>query len=190
MLKQVIFLTLMTSLLFSVAYAMEPEDKVECFYERNPNKWAIEDFSWQINGKLDDSIVKSQACFYQKCAHQLLDSENASQGNDPNCGLPQEIAQPFLKLCGQLTKGLRNRADQMCVIQEVASLNIAQVEDLLGQNEIQSLQQSAQFMLISAKVKAREEFHTFLSSPRGSVKDKARKKLYTFLQAQIIKRDF
>jgi hypothetical protein len=188
MLKQIILITLMTSLLFSMAYAMEPEDKSEYFYERNPNKWAIEDFSWQTNSKLDDSIDKSKALFYQKCAHQLFDPENASQENDPNCGLPQEIAQPFLTLCQKLIKGLKNRADQMCVIQTAASFNIAQVK-ALGQNDIRSLQQSAQCMLMSAKVKVWTESHAFLSSPRDSVEDKARKKLYTFLQAQITKRD-
>ena len=128
--KRILFITLMTNLFFSVAYAMEPEDKVECFYERNPNKWAIEDFSWQMNSKLDDSIEKSKALFYQKCAHQLFDPEKASQ-EDPNCGLPQEIAQPFFKLCRQLTEGLKNRADQMCVIHEIASLNKAQIAALL-----------------------------------------------------------
>jgi len=182
MLKQIIFITLMTSLLFSVAYAMEPEDKVECSYERNPNKWAIEDFSWQTNSKLDESIEKSKALFYQKCAHQLFGSENTSQEDDPNCGLPQDIAQLFLELCGQLTKGIGSRADQMCVIHEIASLNIAQVK-ALGQNDIQSLQKSAQFMLISAKVKMWEESHAFLSSSRDSVEAEAWEKVCTFLQA-------
>lgn len=182
MLKQIIFIALMTSLLFSVAYAMEPEDKVECSYERNPNKWAIEDFSWQTNSKLDDSIEKSKALFYQKCAHQLFGSENTSQEDGPNCGLPQEIAKPFLELCGQITKGLKKRADQICVIQAVASLNIAQVK-ALGQNDIQSLQRSVQFMLISAKVKVWEESHAFLLSSRDSVEAEAWEKVHALLQA-------
>lgn len=182
MLKRIIFITLMTSLLFSVAYGMEPENKAEYFYKRNPNKWAIEDFSWQRNSKLDDSIEKSKTLFYQKCAHQLFGSENTSQEDDPNCGLPQDIAQPFLELCGQITKGLRSRANQMCVVHEVASLNIAQVK-ALGQNDIQSLQKSAQFMLISAKVKVWEESHAFLLSSRDSVEAEAWEKVHAVLQA-------
>lgn len=143
MLKRAIFFVLITNLLFSVTHAMESEDKLgylhpkskkrelKSYYEEDQESWAIEDFCWRMNGKLDDSIVKSQALFYRKCANQLVIGAGLS-GDDLNCGLPQEIAQPFLELCLQLTKKLRSRADQMCVIQEVASLNKAQVTTLVG----------------------------------------------------------
>lgn len=142
MLKQFIFFILVTSLLFSVTHAMESEGKLEDLhlkskerklkscYEEGQENWAIEDFCWRMNSKLDDSIVKSQALFYRKCANQLIIGAGPSE-DDLTCGLPQEIAQPFLELCRLLTKKLRNRADQMCVIQEVASLNKTQIITLV-----------------------------------------------------------
>lgn len=143
MLKRVLFLTLITSMLFSVAYAMEPEEKpgrLSLHYpkegnpelsEKDQESSTIKDLYWMLNGKLDESIGKCKARFYEQCAKQLVIYAGSSQKDDPNCGLPQKIAQPFLELCRELTKGLKNKIHQSCVIQAAASLNKTQVAMLL-----------------------------------------------------------
>lgn len=145
MLKRILFLTLIANVLFSIAYAMEPEEKPrqtqphypkskegesKPYYEINQENLAIKDLYWSLNGKLDEPIEKSKARFYQQCANRLVVYRGESQEDDPNCGLPQEIAQPFLELCRQLTKRLKNKAQQMCIIQAAASLNKVQVTTL------------------------------------------------------------
>jgi len=78
--------------------------------------WLFKDLYWRLNGKLDESIDKCKALFYKKCANRLVVYKGSSQEDDPNCGLPQEITEPFLELCRQLTKSVRNKAHQICII--------------------------------------------------------------------------
>lgn len=144
--KRILLLTLIANVFFSVAYAMEPEENPEQLHphcpkskegkskpcdEKDQENLAIKDLYWMLNGKLDESIEKSKARFYEKCAKRLVVYTGASPEDDPNCGLPQEIAQPFLELCRQLTKRLKSKVHQNCVIQAAASLNKAEVAILL-----------------------------------------------------------
>jgi len=146
MLKRILFLTFIANVLFSVAYAMESEkeprhlpsqcpkskeNKPESCYEEDQENLAINDLYWRLNGKSEESIDETKALFYKKCANQLVVYKGSSQKDDPNCGLPQEIAQPFLKLCRQLTQGVKNKIHQIWVIQAAASLNKAQVATLV-----------------------------------------------------------
>ena len=153
MFERIILFTFVTSLLFSdLAHAMEPEERESlpsqqrCLPEGSylskkektlpeRDEVSIKTRYWKNNGKRTESKSHALDLFYEKCANQLVVYVEFSQKVDPNCGLPEKVAQPFLELCRQFTKGLRKKEDKILLIKVAASLNEQEVKFLTEKQE-------------------------------------------------------
>lgn len=122
MFEKVILLTLLTSSLCgNLGRAMEPEEEEDSL--------PIRTLYLSRNGTRTEPIANIYDLFYETCVSQLVKYVELSQG-DPNCGLPEELAQPFLELCRHFAKGLRTKAEEASIIKAVASLEKRQVNFL------------------------------------------------------------
>lgn len=142
MFERIISITLLIGFLFAdVVGAMELEE------ERNPspqqhiseklnegkkneNNLPIKTRYLMANNERTKSITSILDLFYEKCVNQLVVFANPFQKADPNCGLPEKMAQPFLELCRQFTRGLVKKEDKVFLIKAIASLNEIQVNFL------------------------------------------------------------
>lgn len=97
--------------------------------ERNQNL-SVNDIFWREKGDRYTSKRDSLQVFYDNCTNHMITYAKARQSDDPNCGLPKDLAPPFLNLCREFTKGLKQKVDKTSVIAALATLNKPQVIQL------------------------------------------------------------
>jgi hypothetical protein len=142
MFERIISVALLISFLFGdVARAMEPEERENPSSQqrvperpnegqKNEDNLPIKTRYLMANNERTKSITSILDLFYDKCVNQLVVFADPSQKADPNCGLPKKVAQPFLELCRQFTRGLVKKEDKVFLIKSIASLDKTQVNFL------------------------------------------------------------